>query len=167
MAPIAHYHLLQTESFHVESGRGIWFFKGKQIELKAGDEIIIPRCTWHTFENHPDSAEPLAILYRYDSQRFIMEEKFFRNTLTYLWDCRRAGVEPSPFQLCVFLSACWMPGGLIPCPGDYLSCAVNAIFMWVFAFIGRYVYGYQSSYPEYWDEDLVRKRIAEESKKIA
>ncbi len=90
-----------------------------------------------------------------------------RNTLTYMWDCKRANVDPCPFQLCLFLSNCWMPGGLVPFPGDYASCAVNAIMMWVFAFIAKYLYGYKSSYPEYWDEEVFKKRIAPESKKSA
>ncbi|KAK5166320.1 uncharacterized protein LTR77_008581 [Saxophila tyrrhenica] len=167
MAPVAHYHLLQTETFHVESGRGLWYLKGKTIERSAGQDITIPKYTWHTFENHPDSAEPLVILYRYDSQRFIMEESFFRNTLTYLWDCGRAGVEPSVLQLSVFIVAAWMPADFVQCPGDYLSCFVNTLAMWMFAFIGRFVYGYKSTYPEYWDEEYIRTRIGEESKKAA
>jgi len=81
MAPIAHYHLLQTESFYVESGRRLWYLKGKTIELRAGDKIDIPQCSWHRFENHPDSDEPLAVLYRYDVQRFRMVSGVF-NTCT-------------------------------------------------------------------------------------
>lgn len=165
MAPPAHYHLLQVEKFFVQSGKGIWYLKGKTVELSAGQTISIPQCAWYRFESSPDSKEPLVILYRYDSQRFIMEERFFRNTLTYLWDCHRHGVDPSPLQLCLFLSACWMPGGFIPAPGDYFSCAVDAIFMWIFAFVGYVVFGYRSTYPEYWDEEYVRNRIANDTKK--
>jgi len=97
----------------------------------------------------------------------LQEEKFFRNVLTYMYDCEKTDVEPSVLQICIFLSGCWMPGGIIPCPGDYLSCAVNAIMMWTFAFIGLYVYGYKSSYPEYFDEELFQKRIAGSGKKSA
>lgn len=74
MAPAAHYHLLQTETFHIVSGTGIWSLKGKDIQLKPGDDIVIPRCAWHTFKNLPGSKEPLVFEWRYDRQRFIMEE---------------------------------------------------------------------------------------------
>jgi mannose-6-phosphate isomerase-like protein (cupin superfamily) len=74
MSPPAHYHLLQTETFHVVSGSGIWYLKGKEVKLRAGEDITIPRCCWHTFKNLPGSKEPLVFSYRYDKQRFIMEE---------------------------------------------------------------------------------------------
>jgi mannose-6-phosphate isomerase-like protein (cupin superfamily) len=167
MAPIPHYHLLQEEKFRVESGSGYWFMQGKQIRLDAGDEITIPRFIAHRFESIPNAkAEPLVILYRYDAQRWEMEERFFRNTLPYLDDCRKAGVAPSLLQLCIFLADCWMPGDFIPCPGgDYVRCAVNTVFMWVMAFIGLFVYGYRRSYIEYYDPEVSAKRIVEESKK--
>ncbi len=82
MAPIAHYHLLQTEKFHVASGKGIWYLRGRAIHLMAGEDITIPRCSWHTFKNDPDSKEDLIIEWRYDSQYWLMEERFFRNMLT-------------------------------------------------------------------------------------
>lgn len=150
-APIAHYHLLQTESFHVESGEGLWYLRGKTIYLKAGDDITIPRFVAHRFENLPGSTQPLSILYRYDAQRYEMERRFFGNTLTYLNDCRLAGVEPSVLQLCVFLSDCWMPGEFFWVPGgEHVRCLVNAIFMWTMAIIGRLVFGYKGAYPEYY-----------------
>ena len=167
MAPLSHYHLLQLESFHVESGYGYWFLQGKKIRLHAGDNITIPRFRAHRFESIPnEKQEPLVILYRYDPQRWEMEERFFRNTLTYLEDCSKHGVAPSLPQLCIFLADCWMPGEFIKCPGgDYVRCAVNALFMWVMAFIGLYVYGYQHSYIEYYDPHVSKKRILAESSK--
>lgn len=150
-APISHYHLLQTESFHVESGEGLWYLRGKTIYLKAGDDITIPRFVAHRFENLPGSTQPLSILYRYDAQRYEIERRFFGNTLTYLNDCRLAGVPPSVLQLCVFLSDCWMPGEFFWVPGgEHVRCLVNALFMWTMAIIGRLVFGYKGAYPEYY-----------------
>ncbi|KAK3701900.1 hypothetical protein LTR37_015211 [Vermiconidia calcicola] len=166
MAPVSHFHLLQTETFHIDSGSGLWYIKGKTIRLDAGDTIIIPRFVAHRFINLPGSKEPLVFSWRYDSQYWEMEERFFRNTLTYLDDCRKAAVAPSILQLCVFLADCWMPGEFIPCRGgDYINCAVNTLLTSLLAFIGRVLYGYKGSYPEYYDPAISRKRIAEGSKK--
>ena len=167
MAPISHYHLLQEEKFHVKSGSGYWFLRGQKIRLNAGDDITIPRFRAHRFESIPNekTKEPLVILYRYDSQKWEMEERFFRNVLTYMDDCRKNGVEPSILQLCIFLADAWMPPDLIPFPGDYARCFVNALFMWVMAFIGIVVFGYERSYKEYYDPELSKRRILEESRK--
>lgn len=169
MAPISHFHLLQEEKFHVQSGSGYWYVQGRKIRLNAGDDLAIPRFRPHRFESIPnEKQEPLVILYRYDSQRWEMEERFFRNVLPYFWDCRRAGVEPSPLQTCVFLSDCWMPGDIIPCPGgDYVRCLVNTLFMWVMAAIGILLFGYKRSYEEYYDPELSRKRKMEDMKKTS
>jgi mannose-6-phosphate isomerase-like protein (cupin superfamily) len=167
MAPISHYHLLQSESFHIKSGSGYWFMRGQKIRLTAGDDITIPRFVAHRFESiSNEKQEPLVILYRYDSQRWEMEERFFRNTLPYMDDCRKAGVPPSLLQLSVFLADCWMPGEILWCPGgEYVRCALNAAFMWTLAFVGIVFYGYQRSYREYYDPAISRKRIEREQKK--
>ena len=59
-----------------------------------------------------------------------------------------------------------MPGDVIQCPGgDYVRCFVNTLFMWVMAFVGRFLYGYKGSYEEYYDPEISRKRIEKKSKK--
>lgn len=166
-APISHYHLLQTESFHVESGEGLWYLQGKTIYLKAGDDITIPRFVAHRFENVPGSTQPLSILYRYDAQRYDMERRFFCNTLTYLDDCRVAGVSPSVLQLCIFLSDCWMPGDFLWVPGgEHVRCLVNALFMWTMAAIGRLVFGYKGAYSEYYAPKVGGEYFKSSSKKV-
>ncbi len=59
-----------------------------------------------------------------------------------------------------------MPGGFVDIPGvgDYVNCMINALMMWTFALIGRWLYGYKASYPEYIDEELARERVAPGSK---
>lgn len=150
MAPPSHYHLLQTETFHVESGEGIWYLGGKTISLQAGDSITIPRFVAHRFMNTPGSTKPLSVLYRYDAQMYEMERRFFCNALTYLDDCRLAGVPPSLPQLCVFLSDCWMPVDVLWVPGgEYVRCLVNTVFTYLMAGVGRLLFGYKGTYPEY------------------
>lgn len=166
MAPISHYHLLQIESFHVKSGSGYWYVNGKKIQLNAGEDIAIPRFIAHRFESIPnEKQEPLIIEYRYDEQMWEMEERFFRNILTYLDDCRKAKVEPSVLQLCCFLTDCWMPAEFLQPPGgEYLRCFVNTIFMWVACAIGMLFFGYKRSYIEYYDPQISRERISNELK---
>lgn len=167
MAPISHFHLLQEEKFFVESGSGYWYMRGEKIKLSAGDEITVPRCIGHRFESIPnEKEEPLVILWRYDSQYWEMEERFFRNALTYMDDCRKIGVQPSILQLCVFLADCWMPGDILPCPGgEYVRCAVNAMFMWVMAAIGMLLFGYKRNYIEYYDPAISKERIEQDKRK--
>lgn len=167
MAPGSHYHLLQLESFHVKSGSGIWFVADKKIILNAGDDLVIPRFVAHRFESIPnEKKEPLLIEYRYDEQIWEMEERFFRNALTYLDDCRKAQVEPSVLQLCCFLTDCWMPIEIFRPPGgEYLRCLVNTLFMWVACAIGMAFFGYKKSYVEYYDPQISRQRIVNALKK--
>ncbi|EME44956.1 hypothetical protein DOTSEDRAFT_70865 [Dothistroma septosporum NZE10] len=155
MSPISHYHLLQTETFHVESGAGIWYLRGEPHHLKAGDTITMPRFVAHRFENVPGSTEPLSILYRYDPQRYEMERRFFCNALTYLDDCRTQKKEPSLCQLCLFLSDAWMPPEILWVPGgEYGRCFLNTVFMWVCALIGTMVFGMNATYEEYYDPEF-------------
>ncbi|KAF2166532.1 hypothetical protein M409DRAFT_66563 [Zasmidium cellare ATCC 36951] len=159
MAPMSDFHLLQTESFHVTSGRGVWYLGDEVIHLNEGEDMVIPPWRAHRFENLPGSTEPLRIEYRYDRQRFAMEESFFRNALTYMDDCRRVGVVPSWFQLCVFCSKAWMVPDVVPVPwvrgvgGEYVRCVVNCVIMWVCSVVGWVVFGYRGSYREYYDPE--------------
>lgn len=152
MAPPSHYHLLQIESFFVEAGEGLWHLGGRKtaIHLKTGDSIAIPRFVAHRFENMPGSTEPLSVLYRYDAQMYDMERRFFCNMLTYFDDCRKAGVEPSVPQLCVFAMDSWLPIEVLWVPGgEYVRCLVNTIFIFCMAIVGRVLFGYKGAYPEY------------------
>ena len=46
----------------------------------------------------------------------------------------------------------WVPGG------EYVRCAVNTLFMWICAAIGRWVFDMKSTYEEYYDPGFqVRK----------
>jgi hypothetical protein len=168
MAPMSHYHLLQTESFYISGGSGYWFLNGRRHHLRTGDTITIPRFHAHRFESiHNDTQTPLRIEYRYDAQMYDMEERFFRNVLTYMWDCKRAGVEPGLCQICVFLAGCWMPGEILRVPwiGEYGRCLLNTIFMWTFAAVGLVFLGCRTNYREYYDPEVSRRMMEAERRK--
>lgn len=137
--------------------------------MTAGQSIKIPMFVAHTFENASET-EPLVVLYRYDAQRYVMERRFFSNTLTYLDDCRKHKVEPSPLQLCIFLAHSWVPLEFVRIPfiGEYARCAFNTMLMWVLAAIGLLLFGYNASYEEYYDptwggyEDMKEPGVKEE-----
>ena len=81
-------------------------------------------------------------------------------------DSRKCGVASSMLQLCVSLADCWMPGELISCPGgEYVRCAVNTLFIWIMAAIGRMVFGYRRTYIEYYDLEFSRRRVVADEKK--
>lgn len=159
MAPISHFHLLQSETFYVKSGRGIWYLGDQVMHLHEGETIVIPPWRRHRFENEPGGTEPLVIEYRYDAQRFAMEERFFRNGLTYMDDCRKAGRPPSFLQLCVFCALAWMAPDVVQVPlvkgvwGEYLSCVVNCLILWGCAAVGRVWFGYRGTYEVYYDPE--------------
>lgn len=160
-----HYHLLQSETFEVESGSGYWILGDVRKQLHAGQRITIPAWTAHRFEAADNAAkEPLTILWGYDASRRDMEERFFRNTLPYFDDCRRAGMEPSVLQLSVFCAAAWMPVDVIPVPGGhYIRCFVNTLLLWVLAAVGYVFCGYRASYPEYYDRAVSAKMWADDA----
>lgn len=149
--PPAHYHLLQDELFKVESGAGIWrLWGGRTVRLEKGDETVVPALRWHCFESAPESDEPLKVLYRYEREYAEMEECFFRNTFSYMADCRKAGMQPSIFQMTVFCMHNWMPLAVqVPGP-EWLNLVVSTIIMLVVGFVGEFLLGYKASYPEYY-----------------
>lgn len=138
----------------MEAGSGNWYLAGQKYKLHAGERIQIPRWQAHRFENASDTDE-LRILWRYDPPDCDMERRFFSNTLMYMDDCRKVGVEPSILQLSVFLTAAWMPFDVIWVPGgEWFRCLVNMMLMWWMAAVGWIVFGYRASYIEYYDARL-------------
>jgi hypothetical protein len=84
-------------------------------------------------------------------------ERFFRNVYCYLDDCESQKVSPSAPQLLLFLHSAEMslafPGpGWIARPLSYIVGLV------VGKGIGEYLLGYKSSYPEYYDPAMMKKK---------
>lgn len=155
MAPVSHIHLLQDEIFYVKEGEGLWYIRGQgPRHLKAGNSITIPQFVPHRFENASES-NVLTIEYNYDESMRDMEMRFFYNVFAYMDDCRRAKVPYSILQLCVFLADCWMPIDLgIPGP-SWINLALSTLFIFTAAAIGRSIFGYERTYQEYYQEDVI------------
>lgn len=79
------------------------------------------------------------------------EQRFFRNFFGYLDDCKNHKVAPSLFQLIVFLHQADTPLAL-PLPNEWLGIWASRLFLIIMAFLGRWVLGYKTTYPEYYIE---------------
>lgn len=111
---------------------------------------------YHRFEN-ASSTEDLVMNIQLDPEDAENEERFFRNFFGYLDDCKLAKVEPSVFQLFVFLHSADTPLA-VPMPNlgawmEGVGVRVSWVLMVVVAWVGRVVLGYRSSYREYYDEE--------------
>lgn len=163
LPPVSHYHLLQQETFHVVQGSGLWVLNGKATRLTKGDTIKIPARSPHRFESIPNEAqEPLVVWHKYDPGYWEMEEKFTRNMLCYMWDCKQAGMEPSILQICVFVADAWIAAEVLKVPGGGgpLVCLINSLVTWLAAAIGLLL-GYKKSYPEYYDPVWSAQKLQE------
>ncbi|KAH8811237.1 hypothetical protein F5884DRAFT_268214 [Xylogone sp. PMI_703] len=152
--PPAHYHLLSDEYFTVTTGAGTWYLWDKAVRLNKGEKITIPARTWHRFEGDPSLDDPLTIEVRYDPSYAAMEERFFRNVISYLADCHKFGVSPNVFQMMVFFMHNMMPPGIRTPGPEWLNLLLNTTFMFVIGGIGEFLLGYRASYPEYYDENV-------------
>lgn len=157
LQPPFHYHIYQTEHFHVVSGSGK-FWRGIGTEPFAilssapGAQATasIEAGRYHRFEN-ASTTEPLIVEVQLDPEDYASEQRFFRNFFGYLDDCTRHKVAPSLFQLMVFLHAADTPLAL-PVPNERLGVWVSRVFLVTVAFVGKWVLGYKSNYSEYFEE---------------
>jgi hypothetical protein len=81
---------------------------------------------------------------------------FFRNIYSYLDDCQRQGVELSLPQLLLFMDSAEVSLA-IPGPAPVMRWLSWGLGVVVGRWIGGYVLGYKSSYPEYFDEKMVKR----------
>lgn len=147
--PPPHYHLYADEHFYISAGSGVWHLWDRDVQLKKGDHFVLPPREWHWFESDPSTEEPLIIHVKYDEGKAAMEERFFRNTLSYVSDCLRDKVSPSIFQLMVFFIGMEMAPGLRIVPWEKVNLALNVLFMYAIGGIG-WLMGYRYSYDEYY-----------------
>ena len=164
--PPLHLHLWQTENFRVTKGGGVWYQPTaptsiQRIVMKAGDPPVhLPAGTFHRFE-HDGGEEELVVDIKLNPETggAVEEERFFRNILGYLEDCRLEGTAPSLFQLELFFHT--IDGSLaIPVPGpDWLKWWISRLFMLLTGVvIGEWLLGYKRSYPEYYQENSQSKK---------
>ncbi|EXJ96432.1 hypothetical protein A1O1_01558 [Capronia coronata CBS 617.96] len=159
MQPPLHFHIHQTEKFHVRSGTAtFWKGSGADPWLMLSSEpgqpstATVPPGTCHRFEN-ASMTEDLVVDVQLDPEDYEAEQRFFRNFFGYLDDCRKANVEPTLFQLMVFLDSADTPLALsLPLVNnEWLGGWVSRLFLTVMAFWGRWLLGYQTSYSEYYE----------------
>jgi len=155
--PPFHYHIYQSEYFNVRSGTGN-FFRGQDpkpfIQLSSEEgkpkQASIPAGQYHRFEN-ASATEDFVLDIHLTPEDYENEQRFFRNFFGYLDDCKKAKKEPSFFQLLVFLYSADTPLAL-PAPTEFIGRWASRVFLIVVAGWGRWVLGYKSSYPEYYEE---------------
>ena len=153
--PPHHLHMYQLEEFRVISGKARFVLDGVSHIRGEGELIQIPTAVYHRFENASEDGQHLVIDFRLDPQDWVMEEKFFRNFFGYLDDVRKAGQQPSIFQVLLFLHS--VDGPLaVPVFGpksNWASRQVSWLLMMVVGVvIGEWVLGYKATYPEYYTE---------------
>lgn len=154
--------MFQSEQFKVLSGVGSWYVgtdSKPAVTLQASSDYqpmtyVAPR-RYHRFEN-ASKTENLVVDIQLDEEAFDNEERFFRNLFGYLDDCKKAGTEPSLFQLVVFLRSADTPLAL-PVPNETLGLILSWIFMQIIAMWGIWILGYEESYPEYYDSNKSKR----------
>lgn len=157
LQPPFHLRIYQTEHFSLVSGTGHFYlgldpkpFVTLSEKPGAPKTATIPVGRYHRFENASET-EDLVVDIHLTPESYENEQRFFRNFFGYLDDCKKAKMEPSLFQLLVFLHRANTPLAL-PLPNEWLGTIVSRIFLILVAYFGRYVLGYQDSYPEYYEE---------------
>ncbi|KAJ6157907.1 hypothetical protein N7470_005499 [Penicillium chermesinum] len=135
LRPPLHWHRHQTEHFHVLSGQARFTLDGREI-------------AFHTFCN-ASATEALAVELVLEPAWRARDEAFFRNVQSYRDDCRKAGVARSLPQVLLFN---WAGGVVLALPGPPVLARLGGILMnfWGGLVLGKYVLGYQESYPEYY-----------------
>lgn len=110
----------------------------------------IPKGRYHRFEN-ASRTEALVVDIHLAPEAYESEQRFFRNFFGYLDDCKQARTPPSLFQLLVFLHSADTPLA-VPLPWEGLGKVASRVLLTVAALWGKWVLGYRTSYPEYYEE---------------
>jgi len=161
LQPPFHYHIHQTERFRVRSGTAIfwkgidsdpWVTLSSETGTPSTGEVAARR--YHRFENGSQT-ENLVLDVQLDPEDNEAEQRFFRNFFGYLDDCNKSNAAPSIFQLMVFLHQADTPLAL-PLPNEWLGLWVSRALLIVVAFWGRWILGYKSTYPEYYQEKKIK-----------
>lgn len=155
LEPPTHFHTSQTERFRVQRGTANFYMPYQQTGptvVGARGTAVVPERTFHRFENASD-VQPLVLDIGLSPKDRQLEERFFRNFFGYLDDCRKAKVEPSIFQLLLFLDSVGAPLWIsLPGP-EWLSRWVAWLFTKLAGIVvGRLLLGYRATYPEYYKQ---------------
>ncbi len=161
LVPPYHWHWDQSETFFIEQGSLVTKLNGKEKTFSAKDgSFKVEAGVYHTFEIGLETNEDFIGKVNSQPEDGATDEKFFRNLFSYLDDCHKAGVEPSLFQMLLFMH----DGDMSLAIGSAPSGIGKFVGKWVLGYIGGKVIGekllgYKSSYPEYYiDGESEKKR---------
>jgi hypothetical protein len=123
-----------------------------------GEVVQVPTGAFHSYENASETGEDLVVSLRLNEQTWVTEERFFRNFFGYLDDVRKAGQQPSIFQIFRFLHSINAPLAVpvLGAKSHWVSRQVSWFILFVAGVVvGKWLLGYQDTYPEYYagDED--------------
>lgn len=180
--PPLHIHLIQIERLTVRRGIGHFYMStSSQIPdpttptvKNEGECIEIPKGAYHRFENGGGPTDELVVDVELDPDNREQEFQFFRNFFgyaderehdehqliqsdRYLSDCGKTNVQPSLFQIMLFM---WTIRSPLAIPIPYAPASVGIAFSKWFCWfngvvIGGWLLGYKTSYDEYYTTDLI------------
>ncbi|RMZ91407.1 hypothetical protein DV736_g1356, partial [Chaetothyriales sp. CBS 134916] len=145
--PPMHWHSKQSETFHVLQGEAVFYLeRNRRLAAVAGDTVHVPLATHHTFRN-ASPANDLLVEFTLDPRTSHRDEALFRNIWMYRDDCRRNGMDPNFFQVCMFNQQGNVCQAL---PGPRLVAQPLArLTTWLGSIIGKYLLGLSYSYEEW------------------
>lgn len=92
LRPPLHWHMNQTETFHVISGSAKFIYEGQDIIKTSGQTMLIPVKTFHTFCNASAENE-LVVEFVLEPKWKERDEAFFRRcTVTHIMTCNCANL---------------------------------------------------------------------------
>lgn len=150
--PPPHIHLYQAEYFKVVEGTlGVEINGKDHFFTPESDEAIVPKMSRHRFWPEKGGAETgnMRVRIRVDAYPGGFDERFIRNAFCYAADCEKQGMQVSLLQMILFLYAHDMVVAM-PFPVPILR-----FIHWVLGYgVAYWIFGYRSSYPEYYDESV-------------
>ncbi|KAJ7575811.1 hypothetical protein C8J56DRAFT_974663 [Mycena floridula] len=99
-----HWHIYQTETFHVQSGVLCYDLDGKEGKLTAGEKCTILPHQYHTFWSDPDAGVDLDVHITVSGgPNSGFDDTFIHNFYGYLSSVTMQGLKPNLFQMLAFL----------------------------------------------------------------
>ncbi|KAH8831018.1 hypothetical protein DL96DRAFT_1523874 [Flagelloscypha sp. PMI_526] len=142
--PPYHWHLYQTETFDVKSGRLCYILDGKEGKLGTGEKVVIPPGISHTFWNDPETGEDLDVhITVRGGENPGFDETFVHNFYGYLSSCTMQGIAPNLFQMLAYMDSADVVLTDFPLSTGRLANVL--LGRWV----GMYLAGYRTQYKEF------------------
>ncbi|KAH8924714.1 hypothetical protein BT69DRAFT_55366 [Atractiella rhizophila] len=146
--PPYHLHKFQHETFRIVRGTAGFKLNGQKMTKTEQDgEIVIPAMARHTFWNDSPEEDMVVDIW-VDPEENGFDERFLRNLYSYFQDCEQSIVQPSLFQVLLFLHSADV---LLADPPLWIAKGMNVV---VGVLIGEWLLGYRRTYPEYYDAKL-------------